>query len=92
MRWARAEAERIVSGEADGDFPMGIFTAAQRMEHELTRWQWLEDDFPGALADFVFGWNISGPETEAQILDAARELVADDSGDGPPVAPRDPLY
>ena len=87
VAWAREEARRIVSGDYDTE-PLGVFNAAQRMEAVLTRWEWLDEEFPPAVGDFVFGWNVSGPESDQSIREAAHELVQDDSGDGPPLAPR----
>ncbi len=87
VRWAREQARRIVQGDYD-DEPLGVFNAAQRMDHTLTRFQWLDNDFPAAVADFVFGWNVSGGGTDVAIRQAAAELVADTSPDGPPHPPR----
>lgn len=88
VRWARAEAGRIVRGDYDAS-PLGIFNAAQRMEHVLTRFQWLDGEFPRAVGDFVFGWSASGPEADAAIRASAAELHADRTPDGPPRPPRD---
>jgi hypothetical protein len=87
VEWGRAEAARIVDGAYD-DEQLGVFNAAQRMENVLTRWTWTTEDFPPAIADFVFGWNVSGPNTDAEIRDAALELTRDRSPNGPPLPPR----
>lgn len=86
VRWARSLAGQIVNGEFD-DPALGLFDVAQRMEWMLTRWQWLDSEFPRAIAPFVLGWNNSGAETEAAIRHAAATLVADGSGDGPQLRP-----
>ena len=84
---ARREAQRIVAGDYD-DEPFGVFQAAQRIEHLLTAFDWTDTEFPPPIADFVFGWNVSGPETSDAIRTAARELAEDKSPPGPAHPPR----
>ena len=88
--WAREQARRIARWAYD-DEPLGAFNAAQRVEAVLCRWQWLDDDFPPSVADFVFGWSISGPETDHAIKEAAHELMDDSSGNGAALPPRGEL-
>ena len=71
---AVAEARKIMAGEFAHE-PSGNFRAAQRIEHLLTDYSWLDNDYPSALADFIFGWNVSGDESDRAIVASARELI-----------------
>jgi hypothetical protein len=84
VEWARQEARLIVDGEYDTG-RLGVFNAAERIDHVLTQWTWNDDDFPPPVAAFVLGWHASGPETDAAIRHAARALVRDTSSNGPPL-------
>ena len=72
--YAVAMARRIAAGEFSP--PVGIFQAAQRIEHVVTDYPWPHGGaYPPAIADFAFGWNVSAPESDRAIIETARELV-----------------
>jgi hypothetical protein len=73
IAFAYRMSRRILTGEFQP--PVELFKAASRVESVVTGFQWLDDDFPSAIRDFVFGWNVSGPESDAAIIATAQQLV-----------------
>jgi hypothetical protein len=82
LRDVREEAQQLVDGKVVGE--VAILDAALRIEGHLggTRWTQrryqnftLTPDELVAIHRMVRGWRISGPETDTEIIDAARALL-----------------